>query len=471
MAGLLDALNAGKTSLSTNQKSIEIVGNNVANVNTEGYSRQRAELTQIPAVNFGDFFIGQGVTVSDVSRDYSSFISNQLQESYIAYGEETGKSTPLAELERLFNVSDDNLATEIDNFFDAWQELTTNPSGAVERDMVFQQGELLGNAFSQLSDELNTITQNLNTEIIGEVELLNAKISQIAELNDRIREVEIGGQMANAARDQRDLLVQDLSQTLGVKTYSDNQGMLAVILPGGTPLVQGNTAMTIKTDTTGTNVELQIEIAGTTKDISREELGGEFRGIYEVRDVLIEGLHDDLDTLAIEITSSVNDAHKGGYFTDPVSGDPAAGTDFFTDIASGLPADTRASRSITVALTDSSYIAAAGQNTAAPGDNENALLIAALETSYSVTGTDDSFDAYFSQMVSTVGIEASRNDLALQGAEDATVQLQNLRDGYSGVSLEEEMIDLIQYQRGFQSSAKFLSTVDEMMASLLQLKG
>lgn len=469
MAGLLDALNSGKTSLSTNQKSIEIVGNNVANVNTEGYSRQTAELSQIPAVNFGDFFIGQGVTVSDVSRDYSSFISGQLQESYIAYGEETGKSNPLSELERLFNVSDDNLATEIDNFFDAWQELTTNPSGAVERDMVLQQGELLGDAFSQLSDELNTITQNLNTEIIGEVELLNAKISEIAELNDRIREVEIGGQTANAARDQRDMLVQDLSQTLGVKTYSDNQGMLAVVLPGGTPLVQGNTAMTIQTVTTGTNVELQVEIAGTTRDISREELGGEFRGIYEVRDVLIEGLHDDLDTLAVEITSSVNDAHKGGYFSDPVSGAPTPGSDFFTDITT-LPADTRASRSITVALTDSSYIAAAGQNTAAPGDNENALLIAALETSYRVTGTDDSYDAYFSQMVSTVGIEASRNNLALQGAKDATVQLQNLRDGFSGVSLEEEMIDLIQYQRGFQSSAKFLSTVDEMMNSLLQLK-
>lgn len=470
MAGLLDALNAGKTSLSTNQKSIEIVGNNVANVNTEGYSRQRAELMQIPAVNFGDFFIGQGVTVSDVSRDYSSFISRQLQESNIAFGEETGRSNTLSELERIFNVSDDNLASEIDDFFDAWQELTTNPSGAVERDVVLQRGQLLGDAFRQVSDELNTITQNLNTEIIGEVEQLNEKISEIAKLNDRIRQIEIGGQQANAARDQRDLLVQDLSQTLGVKTYSDNLGMLAVVLPGGTPLVQGNTAMTIQTVTTGTNVELQVEIAGTIKDISREELGGEFRGIYEMRDVFVEGLHDDLDTLAIDITSSVNDIHDDGYFIDPTTDIATTGQLFFTDITA-LPSDVRASRSITTAFTDSRYIAAAGQDTAAPGDNENALKIAALETSHNVTGTDGNYDAFFSQMVSTVGIEASRNDLALKGAEDTTVQLQNLRDGYSGVSLEEEMIDLIQYQRGFQSSAKFLSTVDEMMNSLLQLKG
>ena len=119
MSSLLNALNAGKTSLLTNQKSIEIVGNNIANVNTTGYSRQRAELMQIPAVNFGDFFIGQGVTVSDVTRDYSVFINRQLQDKTIEYGEETGKSGSLTELERIFSVSEDTLASTINDFFDS----------------------------------------------------------------------------------------------------------------------------------------------------------------------------------------------------------------------------------------------------------------------------------------------------------------------------------------------------------------
>ncbi len=470
MAGLLDALNAGKTSLSTNQKAIEIVGNNVANVNTDGYSRQRAEFIQIPAVNFGDFFIGQGVTVSDVSRDYSSFVSNQLQENFIAYGEEMGRSNPLSELERLFNVSEDNLASEINEFFDAWQELTTNPSGQVERDIVVQRGNLLGDAFSQLTSEMDTISENLNTEIIGEVESLNEKLSEIAKLNDRIRLVEISGQTANSARDQRDLIVQDLSETLGVQTYTDNQGMLSVQLPGGLPLVQGNVSMTIKTITSGTNVNLQLEVAGVSRDITRNQLGGKFRGMFEVRDVVMGDLHDDLDTLAVELTTSINNLHQTGYFNDPTTGVPTTGQLFFNDITA-LPLGQRPSRAIEVAFTDSRYIAAAELDTAAPGDNGMALQIANLETSYELTGTVDNYDAFFSKMVSSVGIEASRNALALQGAEDAKVQLQNLRDGYSGVSLEEEMIDLIQYQRGFESSAKFLSTVDEMMNALLQLKG
>ncbi len=465
MTSLLNALNAGKTSLLTNQKSIEIVGNNIANVNTEGYSRQRAELMQIPAVNFNDFFIGQGVTVSNVSRDYSSFITRQLQSKTIDYGEESGRSGPLTELERIFNVTENNLASQINDFFDAWQELTANPSGQVERDMVIQRGQLLGDAFANISNELDTLTQNMNTEITGEVEYLNEKISEIAKLNDRIRLVEVTGQTANAARDQRDLIVQELSETLGVKTYTDNQGMLAVQLPGGMPLVQGNMAATISTVLTGGNVNLQVNIAGSALNVTSANLGGKMKGMFEMRDTFIAGLRADLDTLAVDLTSAVNAEHVNGYGSDGLTGRV-----FFDDI-SALPPGSVPSRNIRVHLTDSSQVAAAGNPAAAPGDNENALTIASLEVTHKVGTTNDTFDNFFSQIVATVGIEAARNELALGGAQDATVQLQNLRDGYSGVSLEEEMIDLIQYQRGFESSAKFLATVDEMMNALLQLKG
>ncbi len=464
MGGLLTALNAGKTSLSTNQKSIEIVGNNIANVNTEGYSRQRAELEQIPAVNFGDFFVGQGVTVSNVKRDYNIFISRQLQEKSIAFGEESGRSTPLTELERIFSISDESIASEMDRFFDAWQQLTTNPSGQVERDMVLQRGKLLGDAFRNTSEELDTVRENINNSIVAKVDDLNEKITEIAKLNDRINLVEASGQTANAARDQRDLLVKDLSQSLGVQTYTDGRGMLAVQLPGGMPLVQGNMAMTIETVTTGSDVNLQVNIAGTVRDIHLQDMGGEFRGLFETRDVFMAGLRTDLDNLAVELTSAVNNVHQNGYGLDGTNTQRL----FFDDLA-GPPPVANASRHVTVALTDSNQVAAATEFPAAPGDNRNALEIASLETTYLIGG-QDTFDNAFGKIVSTVGIEAGRNKLALGGAKDATIQLQNLRDGHSGVSLEEEMIDLIQYQRGFESSAKFLSTIDDMMNSLLQLK-
>ena len=176
-------------------------------------------------------------------------------------------------------------------------------------------------------------------------------------------------------------------------------------------------------------------------------------------------LRTSLNTLAIDLTSAVNAEHVTGYGSDGVNN-----RNFFLDMATLGPTDVP-SRNVRVALTDASQVAAAGNAAAAPGDNEAALRIAQLEVTHRVSGTNDTFDNFFSQMVATVGIEAARNDLALSGAKDAAIQLQNLRDGYSGVSLEEEMIDLIQYQRGFESSAKFLATVDEMMNALLQLKG
>ena len=463
MTSLLNALNAGKTSLLTNQKAIEIVGNNIANVNTEGYSRQNADLNPVPAVNFNDFFIGQGVTVSSVSRDYNLFITRQLQAKTIDYGAEAGRSDALTELERIFNVTENNLAGSIDRFFDAWQGLSTNPGGAVERDIVLQRGEQLGDAFRTITGELDRVAQNLNQEISAGVASLNEQLATLADLNQRINLVEISGQTANSARDQRDLLARELSETLGVQTYTDNRGMLAVQLPGGIPLVQGDRAMTITTVTTGTEVNLQVQVGGRALDVTQANLGGRFQGMFAMRDSFIDGLRTDLDTLAADLAGAVNSEHAKGYAPDGTTG-----ANFFADL-SGYT--TNQARHLQVALTGGAEIAAAGQPNAAPGDNENALRIAALEVAHTVGTSSDSFDEFFSQLVATVGIEAARNDLALTGAKDATVQLQNLRDGFSGVSLEEEMIDLIQYQRGFESSAKFLSTVDEMMTAILQLRG
>jgi flagellar hook-associated protein 1 FlgK len=238
--------------------------------------------------------------------------------------------------------------------------------------------------------------------------------------------------------------------------------MLTVQLPGGLPLVNGTHAMVLETYTTGTDVNLRLRIGTNTKDISNQDMAGEFKGMFDVRDVFLTGLQDDLDKLALDVTEAINTEHIAGYGSDGVNG-----RNFFVDLA-GVVAN--AARNVQMNFTSSTWVAAAGNAAAAPGDNENAQRVAELETTHFVSGTTDTFDGFFSKIVSTVGIEASRNELALGGAEDALVQLHNLRDGFAGVSLEEEMINLIQYQKGFESSAKFLSTIDEMMDSLLGLK-
>jgi flagellar hook-associated protein 1 FlgK len=150
----------------------------------------------------------------------------------------------------------------------------------------------------------------------------------------------------------------------------------------------------------------------------------------------------------------VNDAHKNGF---DLTG--AQGEDFFTVDATGR---------LGVALQSGSKIAAGGVG-GAPGDNLNAKSIAALGGAKVING-EDTFVGFYGKMTARVGIEAAQNRLTRGGADDAMVQLKNLREGKVGVSLEEEMISLIQYQKGFEASAKFLATIDEMMDTLLSLK-
>jgi len=472
MAGLFDALNSARTSLEVNQKSIEVVGNNISNVNTEGYSRQYTQLSQYPAVNFGDFFIGQGVKVADIQRDHDVFIQNQLIDKSADYGYENSQAQPLSELERIFAVTENNLATDVDNFFDAWQELSTSPSDLVLRDAVIQSGDILATNFNNTITELDTVQENINDTLTSKVDDINAKIQEIAELNSRIYSIEINGQSANTARDRRELLARQLAESVGAQSFTDSRGMLTVNLPGGLPLVQGTAAMELEAVSSGADLDIQLHAGGVTRTIDQNNIGGEFKGLLYLRDAFIPNLEDDLNRMAYEISTQVNTQHGLGAGLDSVTG-----RNFFDDPpnfgSTTVDPWTDAARAMAVAITEAEEIAAAQaptpSDTTAPGDNRNALLLANLDESYLIDGIDN-FNGYYGKLVGRIGLEKNQNELSLQGSEDAVVQLNNLRDGLSGVSLEEEMIELISYQRGFESSAKFLTTVDELMDTLISIK-
>ncbi len=468
MAGLLNALNAARSSLEVNQKSLEIVGNNIANVNTEGYSRQTPELTPFPSLQFGEFFVGQGVRITSVQRDHDVFLQAQLENKYIDLGLANGQARSLSELEGIFNVSEENISTEIDRFFDSWQQLSTNPGDPVLRDMVIHRGNILAANFNGLADDLDVVANNINEEIQSKVDGLNSVIEEVAELNNRIYNIEIRDQQANSDRDRRDMLVKGLAESLGTTTYTDRTGMVNVQLPGGLPIVQGNTPMRLETLTTGSRVDLQLHAGGTVRNLSTNTLGGEMLGLFTMRDVFIPSIEEDIDRLSWEVSSQVNLQHSAGAGLD---GLPAS--DFFLDTTAVSPPASSiyqySARNMAVLIDNSDDIAAGLPGNPAPGDNRNALLMANLGEQISINGVD-SYSSFYARITSRIGIESNQNELSLGGAEDAVNQLENLREGFVGVSLEEEMIALIQYQRGFESSAKFLSTVDELMDSLINLK-
>ncbi|MCK5912730.1 MAG: flagellar hook-associated protein FlgK, partial [Desulfuromusa sp.] len=296
--GLNAALNAGRTSLQTNQKAIEITGLNIANVNTEGYSRQTANLTPYPSLNFGDFFIGTGVQVGSVGRSHDVFLDGQIKDKSAEAGLENSMVNTLAELERVVGIGDGSLSSEFDQFFDSWRQLSTNPGGEVERQMVLQRGELIGNTFTNIYNETQQVVKNINNTITSKIDGVNLRLDEIAQLNNRISAIEMSGQEANSDRDRRDMLLKSISESIGARSFETSTGTVSVQLANGMPLVEGNEATHIVGVMTGTEINLELDFGTTNIPLDRTALGGEFRGLYDVRDVTIPDVVSRLDQLA-----------------------------------------------------------------------------------------------------------------------------------------------------------------------------
>lgn len=458
MSGLVNALNIGKTSLTTSQKAIEITGNNIANVNTPGYSRQSPVIAGHPSLNLKGFAVGQGVYVDQISREHDTFLDRELSNKNATLGEESGKAIPLEALERVFDISENGLAAEIDRFFDSWQNLSTNPGDVVSRNLVLQAGDSLTRAFQVTAEGIQQVRTNLDASLENKIDGINASLKEFASLNQRIANLEVRGQEALADRDRRDLLLQDISRSLGVKSLEAENGMASLFLPGGSPLVLDGQALELTGtfDPGGFTMEVQAETS--TFKVGIDNLGGELRGMMNVREQTIPGLQSELDRLAHGLHTAVNSQHELGQGLDGVGGRA-----FFNPLGS----QTDAASLLAVAVQDPSHVAAG--RTSGPGDNTNALAIGGLGQNHLMDGKD-TLSGFYAGLAGEVGLKVQQNTLTLGGTEDAMVQLQNLRDSRVGVSLEEEMINLLAYQKGFEASAKFLSTVDEMMDTLLTLK-
>lgn len=558
---LIGSLNTGLTGVLTNQKAVEITGNNVANVNTPGYSRQFAKLSPNMAINIHGHIIGQGVNVQEICREYDHFISGQLLNQHNSLGKESAKSQPLAELERVFNIGDDSLASDIERFFGAWHDLSQNPAGQVERNRVLYEGNNLLNSFSKTKNELVKIKQNINVNLNAKVDEINLKIQEVAKLNESIRSKEVLGNVANDDRDRRDLLLNDLSHILGVQTYQCEHGQIGVQLPGGLPLVQGNNALGFEAYyDSDNNTQFRIKTGDIIFQTDKNNFGGEFRGYQDIRDTFIPELEKNLDELQYSIVTQVNAQHETGFgldgltgrsffskpisyrsetgFTDPNSADFMTGsidingttilidednnslngikdaindsdtgvlasvvydgTAYYLDLtpqsqgddvvfASNLTSgpgtlsfndedgdpelfNRRAeAQNIIVELKSTQQVAVAGATPGAPGDNKNALSIFALFNAQVIHG-EESFMECCGRMSSTVGTEARSNTMALGGASDTLTQLENMREASVGVSIEQEIINLTLFQRGFEACCTYVSTIDEMMSTVLNMK-
>ena len=459
---IISSLYIGASGLSVNQKGIEVTGNNLSNLNTEGYTRQTLELSSTPTLECDGQMIGSGATVSSISRETNVFVTRQLMTKSAEYGEENAKSTVLAEIEQIMSIDgDDSLSTSIDEFFDAWQELSNDPSATLERQQVMQVGENLAASFQTMVSDLGTVTNSINEDLEGKITSLNQQLQQIADLNVQIVSAESTGISANSLRDQRDVLLKAVAEIAGISNYEEANGMVSVQLSSGLPLVTADTVSTLATEWNSGVLDITLTSGASTTQLSADDFSGELGGMLELRDEYIPDLVEQLDILAYNLATAVNAVHNSG-----IDQNSNSGSDFFSFSSSGSDPWDGAASTLTMALSSTSEVAAG--NSATSGDNENTLNMVALQDQNLINGTS-TLNNYYASIAAAVGLTVSENDAALASSEDCLTQLQNMRASVSGVSTDEEMLMLVQYQSGYEAAARFLTTVDEMLDTLMSM--
>jgi flagellar hook-associated protein 1 FlgK len=487
MAG--DLLGIGRSALSTSKKSMATTGHNIANANTEGYSRQRVIQKANHPVRDGNVMIGRGVDVSSVTRSHDELVQKKVYQATTdnKYAEE--RTNQLSQLESIFNeIHGDGMNKLINNFFNSFRELANQPENETLRSIVRDQAHIISDDFRRISEKVNELEDGINRKIDVALQDINALSESIAKLNVGISQLEIEGRETGDLRDQRDVAIEQLSQYFKVKTYSDDKNQFVVSAENVGAIVVGSTHQSFegkyalgKDSDNRDYPDYHIVI----KERPRHNFTYQFRkgilqGLVESRDTDLENLRKQVDSIAFQMIKGVNAIHRRGYIAKQLpldqNGKPyndgsvakITGIDFFQDVDEIKQAALKM-RMNDLIKEDPKYIATA-LNPNSPGDNRVALAITKLQhTKIASEGTATLEEEYL-KTVGKVGVSAAKAKMGFEQSKGILAQMKSMRERISGVSIDEEATKMIQYQHAYQAAAKVISASQVMFDALLNMK-
>ena len=567
MSNIFGILNIGKVALLSQQAAIQVTGQNIANVNTEGYSRQEVKFEAAAPINSIPGMLGTGVRIVEVQRVFDQFLMSQINFETSAMGSHEAQKEVLDLVEVFFNeTTGGGLSKALNEFFATFQDLSINPQGLAEREAVLGKAQTLTDRIQRLGSDLKQKRTNVDASIIGTLGKVNLLTSQIAQLNKKIHEAEAGIINANDLRDMRELKIKELADLIDIQSLEENNNQVTITTTKGRQLVLGQTAYSLSTQLDGNNFGLKDIMLddgqGNLTNITSEITSGRLNGMLESRDSFLPDQIKDLDLLTAGFVREVNRLHIAGYGIDGSTGNnffkplsviarantnntgsatvsgsvfaPSSAsideyqiqitgsntfslTNLTTSTASGtftfssgnavnlgngisvtlsgsaqandiftFSSSENASTSIGIdstVLNDSGKVAAGSSKL--PGDGSLSLSIAGLQndllfgsktiaTSVSASGTVTfsgtfTLENFYSSILSTIGIKAAEMNENVSQQEIVVNQLINRREEIVGVSLDEEMINLIMFQQAFAAAARIITSVDEMLTTVINL--
>ncbi len=452
MSSLLGSMWTATRSLDAQQYGLDVTGQNIANVNTDGFARRQVSLTEMASPGGGS---DGGVMIAGAPAQRDAFLEARLrgEEPSVALGGAVADS--LSVVQTSLGQTGQSIDGDLAAFFDAFNVLSQDPTSAVSRDTVISQGTKLATSFNEMTASLDSSRSAADTQIKGSVSQINTLTTQIASLNAAIAGA--NGSDAESLKDQEAIAIRSLSKLVAVGVMQRSDGGADVTIGNGRALVVGGISYQVGAAPTPPSGMTAVMLNGT--DITGEIAGGQMGGALQVRDTYIPRYQAQLDNLANALVTSVNAAHAAGF---DLNGNP--GGNFFTPLA-GVAGSAK-NMAVDPALAANGNLLAASQS-GAVGDNQTAKAIAALADAPTIGGA--TFTQAWSQIVFQVGSDTQSATASQQGHQNIMNAVQQLRDSVSGVSLDDEATSMLMYQRGYQANAKFFSTINSVIDTLMAM--
>ncbi len=451
-----------RDALFAHRLAIDVTGGNVANVNTPGYTLQRIDLRPAGNTNTRDGNTQVGVAINGVERIYNSYIDAQViaQQQNSSYSDTLLQG--LQNIERIFDETNGNgINDRLSKFWSAWENLAKNPTGIVERNHLLSASKNLVEAIHSYKGSLDTINTDTNRSIVETISQINTKVDEIRDLNDKIfgtgyQEIET----KNTLLDIRSQTLKELSALINIRQLENADGTIDVYLANGEPLVQGKTSQLLTVELDVSNQQSNISIATKpSKTLNETITSSKLGALLEMQKTIIPKYVNYLNTFSTSLATKVNELHTSGY--DAYKN---VGREFFTVADTNNPSGTIGINSIILA--DPNRIAASETVNA---DGAIAANISAVQNELLMNSGTATLNSYIAAVVGEIGSQVA--DATIDNDYQTVIknQLENQRESVSGVSIDEEMIQLIKYQMGYTAAGKLVVSAEEMLDTLIDL--
>jgi flagellar hook-associated protein 1 FlgK len=483
-----DLLGIGKSGLFTAKSAMSTTSHNIANANTEGFSRQEVRMETGPGLGEGDYVIGSGVEVQSIRRAHDELIEKKLNTSLTQHKFNEERTIQLGQVEEVFNeINSDGMNKVLNRFFNSMRELSNQPENETVRNVVKENAKIVVGDFHRIQDSLDNIRAGINKKVDLTVKEVNGLTETIAKLNKEINVQEVSGGMANDLRDQRDRALRTLAEFFPIQAYNDGQNQFVVSIEGVGSIVAGGLSQTLAVGASVVDGQTSVDKGNAEVFFaSRPGIpftdkikGGALGGLLKTRNDEVEGLEKQLDELAHGLVLATNAIHRKGFANHPVptdaEGNPVpnaaqkqvTGINFFKE-----PLDRkRAAEYIDLddaIKTDVNNIAAALEANK-PGDNRVALAISKLQHEKVLGAGTTTFEEQYLKSVGNIGLQTGKSKIDSEQSEGILAQAKSFKERLSGVSLDEEAANMVRYQNAYEASAKVIKASDEMFKAVLGL--